>query len=248
MSDGKLKSTAIVAPSCESTGPTPDATPMSEKSVPTTWNQSMLFAADSLAKTFHSPALAPDWTAPEAASGSNTRASFASYDHVTSSWRTSQRCLDGGLERFSESWPRAGTTRNGIAFPRVPLAPLTRETGCGLLPTPVTVDSGSYFNRSASSGAALRPTLGAMAKHGLWPTPTSRDHKDGTAKSCANVPANGLLGRVVHEGSTHLGSLNPAWVEWLMGYPLGWTVLGGSAMPSSRRSRSGSRSGSKKRR
>ena len=33
------------------------------------------------------------------------------------------------------------------------------------------------------------------------------------------------------------GSLNPQWVEWLMGYPLGWTDLGGSATPSSRRSR-----------
>ena len=26
------------------------------------------------------------------------------------------------------------------------------------------------------------------------------------------------------------GQLNPAWVEWLMGYPLGWTVLSGWAM------------------
>lgn len=30
---------------------------------------------------------------------------------------------------------------------------------------------------------------------GLWPTPTSRDHKDG--KYCPNVPINGLLGRTV---------------------------------------------------
>ncbi len=35
------------------------------------------------------------------------------------------------------------------------------------------------------------------------------------------------------------GSLNPTWVEWLMGFPLGWTDLGDSATPSSRRSRSG---------
>jgi hypothetical protein len=31
-----------------------------------------------------------------------------------------------------------------------------------------------------------------------WPTPTTRDHKDGDAKSCANVPVNALLGRAVH--------------------------------------------------
>jgi len=29
-----------------------------------------------------------------------------------------------------------------------------------------------------------------------WPTPTTRDYKDGDAQSCANVPTNGLLGRV----------------------------------------------------
>jgi len=34
--------------------------------------------------------------------------------------------------------------------------------------------------------------------------------------------------------------LNPTWVEWLMGFPLGWTDLEGSATPSSPRSLSGS--------
>lgn len=32
-----------------------------------------------------------------------------------------------------------------------------------------------------------------------WPTPTTRDHKDGSAQSCQNVPDNALLGRVVHQ-------------------------------------------------
>jgi len=32
----------------------------------------------------------------------------------------------------------------------------------------------------------------------MLPTPTSRDHKDGDAHSCQNVPVNGLLGREVH--------------------------------------------------
>ena len=58
----------------------------------------------------------------------------------------------------------------------------------------------------------------------LWPTPTSRDYKDGSAKSCQNVPVNGLLGRTVVQGKNS-GSLNPTWVEWLMGYPTGWTEL-----------------------
>ena len=32
----------------------------------------------------------------------------------------------------------------------------------------------------------------------MFPTPTSRDHKDGDAHSCQNVPVNGLLVREVH--------------------------------------------------
>ena len=32
------------------------------------------------------------------------------------------------------------------------------------------------------------------------------------------------------------GQLNPAWVEWLMGYPMGWTELKDWATPSCRKS------------
>ncbi len=57
----------------------------------------------------------------------------------------------------------------------------------------------------------------------LWPTPTTRDHKD-TGDSVANgtVPVNSLLGRAV-EPSRERGALNPDWVEWLMNCPIGWT-------------------------
>ena len=143
--------------------------------------------------------------------------SFASYD-PDGSWRKtcqgySQVTLDGSLERFSETWPRAGMTLSGKAYRLPPLERCTDET-----------ESGS------------------------WPTPTGRDHKDGSAQACANVPANGLLGRVIHLWPTQTedgnynrkgasktsgdglataagGALNPAWVEILMGYPKGWTEL-----------------------
>jgi hypothetical protein len=32
----------------------------------------------------------------------------------------------------------------------------------------------------------------------IWPTPTGRDWKDGSAKACANIPVNGLLGACAH--------------------------------------------------
>jgi hypothetical protein len=42
-----------------------------------------------------------------------------------------------------------------------------------------------------------------------------------------------VVGQV--EGMT-TGALNPPWVEWLMGFPLGWTALEPSATPLSPKS------------
>ena len=57
----------------------------------------------------------------------------------------------------------------------------------------------------------------------LWPTPAARDWKDGRVEGIGdrNTPN---LGRVVGQ-SPNTGSLNPTWVEWLMGFPIGWTDL-----------------------
>ena len=46
----------------------------------------------------------------------------------------------------------------------------------------------------------------------------------------------GYLTGVVKEHDQQNGSLNPQWVEWLMGYPVGWTDLQDSATPSCRKS------------
>lgn len=72
------------------------------------------------------------------------------------------------------------------------------------------------------------PVTGRNVQKGLaravqmWPTPTTRDHKD--TGDCQNVLVNSLLGRAVGPSREH-GSLNPTWVEWLQGYPTGWLDL-----------------------
>ncbi len=53
---------------------------------------------------------------------------------------------------------------------------------------------------------------------GLWPTPTQRDWKSGTGAQPREGHAPPLSSKVG-------GQLNPTWVEWLMGWPLGWTDL-----------------------
>ena len=74
----------------------------------------------------------------------------------------------------------------------------------------------------------------------MWMTPTARDHKDGAA-SLANTPVNGLLGRQVlatppagSDTCETRRSLNPLFVEALMGWPSGWTGFGSAATAWSR--------------
>lgn len=210
------------------------------------------------------PASPTPWLADAAAlrmtaiSGLSSSDSFARLN-PDGSWRKtcqgySQVMLDGSLARFSETWPRAGMTRNGTAYRRVPLAPLTGEIGSGSWPTPCAEDAKNVPYQKGNHGVRYPMLLGAVAPERMWPTPTGRDHKDGSAQACANVPGNWLLGRVIHESSRQRpdsgvsGSLNPVFVEWLMGYPLGWTVCEAWATASSPRSRNGSRGASSPRR
>ena len=77
-------------------------------------------------------------TASEAGCGLSSTESFASYDPATRSWRTSQLCFNGELSEFSETWPRAGMTRNGTVSQLPILVPRILERGYSLLPTPVS--------------------------------------------------------------------------------------------------------------
>jgi hypothetical protein len=76
--------------------------------------------------------------------------------------------------------------------------------------------------------------LTVKAKH--WATPTARDWKDGADPS-DKTPTNALLGRqaprVTGAASPNTSGLrlNPNFVEWLMGFPEGWTVSVPSATP-----------------
>lgn len=57
-----------------------------------------------------------------------------------------------------------------------------------------------------------------VAVRELFPTPTCQDSKNNGSPSQQNrnsKPLNAAIG----------GALNPQWVEWLMGWPIGWTDL-----------------------
>lgn len=91
-----------------------------------------------------------------------------------------------------------------------------------LWPTPMATDG-------CKPSAGNRRAADLTHAGALWMTPTARDHKDG-ATSLANTPVNGLLGRQVlvtpMAGETFCDTprtLNPLFVEALMGWPTGWT-------------------------
>ena len=238
--------------------------------------------------------------------------SFAQYDRDTRCWRTSQvSWLTHTLDEYLEIWPRAGLMLNGVCYPQPNAERRISATGSGfiatptakanqlspsmmrhascrkMLPTPSTVDDGAFFNTSLGAQAQPRPTLGAMAKHNLWPTPTTptgggeRSKDRAGTGSLAYMARTGMLwptprsspnenrqtkptpsqlagkhGRSLAaevnwptasssdwKGSSKAGQrrgqltdpamgviqaggkLNPTWVEWLMGWPLGWTDL-----------------------
>jgi len=93
-----------------------------------------------------------------------------------------------------------------------------------LLPTPNVCGNYNRKGASKTSGNGLATAIKIL------PTVTTRDYKDvGTME---NVPVNALLGREL--GKNHGLKLQPAFAEWMMGFPEGWTDLDVLEMPSSR--------------
>ena len=145
------------------------------------------------------------------------------------SWPTPNAHLMGEgdsrlLERRQEEKNKG---RNGNGFGLTLAASVTHW------PTPRVTDTNGV-GKHGDGGQDLR------TKASRWPTPTSRDHKDNNTQ---NVPTNHLLGRAVIDHSLHSGlqalltstpghtcspkcrRLNPLFVEMLMGWPTGWTLL-----------------------
>jgi hypothetical protein len=70
-----------------------------------------------------------------------------------------------------------------------------------------------------SKPANLRDQVSNMQN---WPTPNSRDWKDGQTSGNRKSPG---LGVMAHLGTNNGGQLNPEWVEKLMGWPNNWSCI-----------------------
>jgi hypothetical protein len=61
-----------------------------------------------------------------------------------------------------------------------------------------------------------------------WPTPQTSDNRDRGNLSNPSVQRRVEIGKQISLSQSvdpNSGQLNPTWVEWLMGWPLGWTDL-----------------------
>ena len=98
--------------------------------------------------------------------GLKPSASFAKYDPSTSCWRTYQASFfnpTGTCTPYSDSWPRAGMTVDGITYPRQPLVPIIREIASGLLPTITAQTYGTNQGGAAGRVGKVRMSLQSMA-------------------------------------------------------------------------------------
>jgi len=112
-----------------------------------------------------------------------------------------------------------------VSMPRTDVC----EFGLWATPDANSANRGGTLKRGKRpSGAKRRVSINDQVK--MWPTPRAC-----TAMSAPNIhnrinDKNPNLEAVVAQSmvvSKPSGSLNPTWVEWLMGYPDGWTDLEG---------------------
>ena len=130
-------------------------------------------------------------TARDLASGLSSLASFAYYDHVSSSWKMSQHSLVEDSAESSVIFPRAGSMRSGRLFERQMSALHTSENESSCWPTPTATSGGYNQGGAAGRKGPIRLSLESIARH--WPTLMARDGKGisgawGGRRDCGSMP------------------------------------------------------------
>ena len=148
--------------------------------------------------------------------------------------------------------PRSGTYANGTLSPLPTLVLRTDASESGLWPTPTVFHAlrGNHDepvevyqqrvqdHKDGKTKGKPGPSLGIAVR--MWPTPTAGDSRSSGSRNTETSKASpgiSLTDAVRGDGgkgrknSPNIGALNPNWVDWLMGYPTGWTDLGASETP-----------------
>jgi hypothetical protein len=194
------------------------------------------FREVSLARTSAQLVEATGSTVSAVGSGRKWLGLLARFDRDTSTWRTPQSSLLEGSDEYSETWPRWGSMRNGESWERQTWEPNISATESGLWPTPNCIGYRSdgellLLSRKLTSHAeylAMTDRACNSKRERFFPTPTvamAKGSSEGalTRKSGRSRSNDRLDYAVEKDGRS--GRLNPEWIEWLMGWPIGWTEL-----------------------
>lgn len=192
------------------------------------------FRADSRVRTYPLPGLAPELMASAPGFGGKWHESSVRFDPVSCLWKTARCLWEEDLPWSSVTLPKWGLMRNGHVFQHPTLVRPINATASGLWPTPNVPNGGrsckhvtDWRGKTAyHNGKKVQVGLEHAAQH--WPTPTASQHKNHN-RADSDDRIDYTIEREAHESGTP-GRLNPGWVEWLMGWPIGWTDLKPLAM------------------
>ena len=196
--------------------------------------KSILSAEDSPAKTYLARGKARESAEREAGFGLNLQESLAKFDPDTHLWRTRQCSLFEGLGECLETFPKSGTMQDGVLWGLTMWERPISEKECGYWRTPDAGAGGEISDEKAAdyaagkprkSGSAIQIRLCDQVRHRkLWPTPTRSDYK-GRGPNSEQKGLPEIVNGGIETLPTKTARLNPNWVEWLMGWPIGWTDL-----------------------
>ena len=135
-----------------------------------------------------------------------------------------------GSTRCALTWKDLATPQKRLLFQLVPRTLPTAETVFGLWPTPTativeeTPEQWQARKLKFRKGESnFNPGL-KLETAVLLPTPCAADHytENMAANTDGNTTRGPTLGQAIHGGN---GKLAPEFVEWMMGYPPGWTEV-----------------------
>lgn len=191
---------------------------------------------DFLVRTFLQLEKELELKANKAGSGAKCSGWFAKYDRDSCLWKIPQCSLLEEFIEFSETWPRWGTMHDGVCWELTMLELGMKEKESGYLhqdrrwPTPTANEDAAgtpdgkmqwMLTQAVKSGCTTRTEYKIR-----FPTPcTTGFHSD--CKKVNKLFLDGVLTeqeRITFRAGNG-GQLNPDWVEWLMGWPIGWTRI-----------------------
>lgn len=209
-------------------------------------NQSTLFVGDSHAKTLASQEKEQDLQEKGQDFGGNSIDLSKKSNRSTSSRKMSQPYALEDWTKFSGRSLRSGMMQNGTVYPLQPLALLTAGTEFGSWPTPTAVWRpmegnvrilrekviAGELSREEAAGIVGKDVFEAQGRvpKMLFPTPSTGAALCGGTGNFQTLKKMQSFGIISEEERKNLsqgdgGKANPDLMEWLMGFPIGWTEL-----------------------